>query len=300
MAREFWSGIRSEVQAAIDRVRPRRATVATVGTGTVTITELGETTASTEPLARLAGFDLAANHEVLVADVAGKPLVLGRIQRGAIADQDLTVRNLTVTGTSTGAGGLPTLANGFVAQTATTPAYAGRTLQAGGSISITNPAGILGDPTIALASSVTIATALTLAGKTINTATGIGVVASSAVKTYVGTAVGTTTVTLTSTTVTLVNGIVYDVIGYASAQGSASSTGTLDLLISVAGAADVTGSRCGTASGERPIFAFDMETVTGTGAAVTISMKAKGSATGGTVQSGLVIAVAIPRGPVLG
>ena len=191
--------------------------------------------------------------------------------------------------------------NGLIAQTATTPTYAARGITGtANEVEVTNGNGVAGDPTIGLPASVTIATALTLAGKAINTATGVGVVANSTLKSYTGTSVGTTTVTLASTTVTLVNGIVYDVIGYAAAQGSAPSTGFLDLLISVAGAADATGSRCGTASGERPIFAFDKEVVTGTGAAVTISMKAKTTTGTGTVQSGLVLAVAIPRGPVLG
>jgi len=190
--------------------------------------------------------------------------------------------------------------NGLVAQTATTPAYAARTIQGtANEVEVANGDGVAGNPTIGLPNSVTIATALTLAGKAINTATGVGIVANSAVKTYTGTSVTTTTTTLATATVTLVNGVVYDVIGWAGAQGSAPSTGFLDLIISVGSAADATGTRCGTASGERPIFAFDKEVITGTGATVNVVMKGKTTTGTGTVQSGMVIAVAIPRGPVM-
>lgn len=208
MAREFWSGIRAEVQAAIDRIRPRRATVATVGTGTVTIQELGADAASTEPLARLAGFDLAAAHEVLVADVAGKPMVLGRIQRGAITDQDLTVRNLTVTGTSSGVGGMTALeTNGIVTQTATTPTYAARTITGtANQVSVTNGNGVAGNPTIGLPADVTVANTLTVTGALTQQGAPVGYLAGSiSASTSVNTTTNQTTV-LTTQAITLAAG----------------------------------------------------------------------------------------------
>lgn len=190
--------------------------------------------------------------------------------------------------------------NGLVVQTATTPTYAARTITGtSNEIEVTNGDGVAGNPTIGLPDSVAIATALTLAGKTINTSTGVGIVANWAVKSYTGTSVSTTTKTLVSTTLTLVSGIVYDVIAYAGAQGNAPSTGYIDLIVDIGSAVDEVGSRAGTASGERPIFAFDKQTVTGTGSSITVSMKAKTTTSTGSVSSGILIAVAFPRGPVM-
>lgn len=206
-----------------------------------------------------------------------------------------------VNGTVSGGGGIGSLgSNGLVVQTATTPTYAARTITGtSNEIEVTNGDGVAGNPTIGLPDSVAIATALTLAGKTINTSTGVGVLASWAVKSYTGTSVTTTTTSLVTTTLTLVNNIVYDVIAYAGAQGNAPSGGFIDLLVDIGTAADETGSRAGTASGERPIFAFDMQTITGTGSAITIAMKGKTTTGTGSVSSGILIAIAFPRGPVM-
>jgi hypothetical protein len=209
--------------------------------------------------------------------------------------------DITIASTASGGGGIGTLSpNGIVVQNASTPTYVSRSIAGTtNEIEVTNGDGVSGNPTIGLPDSVAIATALTLAGKTINTTTGVGIVANWAVKSYTSTSVTTTTTSLATTTVTLVNNIVYDVLAYAAAQGNAPSGGFIDLLVDIGTAADETGSRAGTASGERPIFAFDMQTITGTGAAVTVAMKGKTTTGTGSVTSGLLVAIAIPRGPVM-
>lgn len=194
----------------------------------------------------------------------------------------------------------PLTPNGIVVQNASTPTYISRQITGtAGEIEVTNGDGVSGNPTIGLPDSVAIATALTLAGKTINTSTGVGIVANWSVKSYTGTSVTTTTTSLTTTTLTLVNGIVYDVIAYAAAQANAPSGGFIDLLVDIHTAADETGSRAGTASGERPVFAFDKQIVTGTGAAITVAMKGKTTSGTGSISSGILIAIAFPRGPVM-
>lgn len=67
----------------IDEVRPFRATVASVSGGMVTIKRPGVTTAETELRARVVGYDLAVNDEVLCVVVNGKPVVVGQVQRAA-------------------------------------------------------------------------------------------------------------------------------------------------------------------------------------------------------------------------
>lgn len=67
-----------------DRLRARdpfRAIVTGVSDGMVTIRRLEATTGETELRARLPGWNLAADDEVLCLPVSGKPVILGPIQR---------------------------------------------------------------------------------------------------------------------------------------------------------------------------------------------------------------------------
>ncbi len=92
------------IDRRIDRVAPFRAVVKAVGTGVVTIRRTGALANDGEEYARVAGFTLQVDDEVLCQLINGKPVVVGRLQRGAITDLDLTVQDLTVTGTLTGGG----------------------------------------------------------------------------------------------------------------------------------------------------------------------------------------------------
>jgi hypothetical protein len=78
--------------------------VKAVGTGVVTIRRVGASANDSEEYARVAGFNLQVDDEVVCIALNGKPVVIGRLQRAAITDLDLTVQDLTVTGTLTGGG----------------------------------------------------------------------------------------------------------------------------------------------------------------------------------------------------
>lgn len=317
-AHNFWTGLLNRLKTEVGKAQPGIELVGSVSSNLFRTYQRGSSLdATSQPAVRLSKNIPAAGDRVLVAPLAdGSRVVLGKIYESG-EDDTAGAGPTGPTGPAgpagaagaTGATGptgptgnfTPLGSNGLVAQTATTPTFAARTITGtANEVEVTNGDGIAGNPTIGLPNSVTIATALTLAGNVINTSTGVGVVTNSAVKTYTGTNVTTTTTTLATTTVTLVNGIDYDVIGWAGAQGSAPSGAFLDLIIAVGSGGDITGTRCGTAAGERPIFAFNKQVITGTGASVSIVMKAKTTTGTGTVQSGMVIAVAIPRGPVLG
>lgn len=170
------------IEKRIARVEPFRAVVKSVtGGGLVTIRRVESAADDDEEYARVAGFTLQVNDEVVCMLVAGKPVVVGRLQRTTISDLDLTVQDLTITGSLTGGGagatgptgptgpaGLdgatgptgptgPTGAfaalasNGMVAQTATTPTFAARTITGTtNQITVTNGSGISGDPTVAI------------------------------------------------------------------------------------------------------------------------------------------------------
>ncbi len=96
--------IEKMVDKRVERVSAFRAVVKAVGTGVVTIRRVSASADDVEEYARVAGFQLQVNDEVLCQPIAGKPVVIGRLQRGAITDLDLTVQDLTVTGTLTGGG----------------------------------------------------------------------------------------------------------------------------------------------------------------------------------------------------
>lgn len=315
-AHNFWTGLLARLKTEVSRIQPGIELVGSVSSNLFRTYQRGSSLdANSQPAVRLSRNAPQAGDRVLVTPLAdGSRVILGKIYESG---EDDSAAGLGPTGPTGPAGPAGTAgatgptgptgsfsalaSNGLVAQTATTPTFAARTITGtANEIEVTNGSGVAGNPTIGLPDSVTIATALTLAGHGINTSVGVGVVTNSAVKTYTGTNVTTTTTTLATTTVTLVNGIDYDVIGWAGAQGSAPSGAFLDLIISVGSGGDITGTRCGTAAGERPIFAFNKQVITGTGGTVSIVMKAKTTTGTGTVQSGMVIAVAIPRGPVLG
>lgn len=96
------------VDRKIEAVAPFRAIVTGVSGGMVTIKRLGVTTGETELRARVVGFDLDADDEVLCVLVNGKPVVVGEIQRNPL--EQLTIGGDTVGGTES---------------TTTTPAPAG-------------------------------------------------------------------------------------------------------------------------------------------------------------------------------
>ena len=123
-----------------------------------------------------------------------------------------------------------------------------------------------------------------------------GIVTGSDAKGYTSTSVGTSLTTINSCSVTLLTGVVYDVIAVAIMQGNASTSGFLDSYVRIgATGSNVLGMRAGTPSGERPIAAFASSVITGTGAAVTVSARAQGTAGTGSVNDSLVFAVALPR-----
>lgn len=83
-AREFWADIQQDIASAIDKIAPRRGTVDTVSqTLGVKIKEEGASAALGEYYARLVGPKLDVNDEVAYVTIGGKPLILGRIWRGA-------------------------------------------------------------------------------------------------------------------------------------------------------------------------------------------------------------------------
>lgn len=93
------------VAKRVAQVEPFRAVVKSVtGGGLVTIRRVESAADDAEEYARVAGFTLAVNDEVVCILVAGKPVVVGRLQRTAISDLDLTVQDLTITGSLTGGG----------------------------------------------------------------------------------------------------------------------------------------------------------------------------------------------------
>lgn len=124
-----------------------------------------------------------------------------------------------------------------------------------------------------------------------------GIVASSDVKAYSpATSVGTSLTTINSCNITLLNGVVYDVIAVAIMQGNASTSGDIDSYVRIGSTGtNVLGMRTGTAGGERPLAAFASSVITGTGAAVSVSARAQGTAGTGSVNACLVFAVALPR-----
>lgn len=73
-----------------DRLRDRdpfRAIVTGVDDGMVTIRRLGAATGETEPRARIPGWHLAPDDEVLCLPVNGKPVIVGPIQHSETVTQ---------------------------------------------------------------------------------------------------------------------------------------------------------------------------------------------------------------------
>lgn len=173
------------------KLEPFRATVKAIGTGLVTIRRPEASADDDEEYARVAGFTLQVNDEVLCLPTSGKPVVIGRLQRAAITDLDLTVQDLTITGTLTGGGAGATgptgptgpagtngtngtngatgatgptgptgsfsalASNGMIAQTATTPTFAARTITGTtNQVSVSNGSGVSGNPTLSLPSTL--------------------------------------------------------------------------------------------------------------------------------------------------
>ena len=155
------------------KLEPFRATVKAVGTGLVTIRRPEASADDDEEYARVAGFTLQVNDEVLCLPTSGKPVVIGRLQRAAITDLDVNVRNITITGTQTGGGAFSALgSNGIVVQTAVTPTFAARTIASGTNIAVTNGSGVSGNPSIATSLTPTFTTVDTNSGNVTITSDG--------------------------------------------------------------------------------------------------------------------------------
>jgi len=80
-ARDFVNSLQGSIDRAVSRVLPWRASVDSIGDGKVRIRPFESDEVLGEPYAQLAGFDLAPNDEAMVIDVAGRPFVLGKVQR---------------------------------------------------------------------------------------------------------------------------------------------------------------------------------------------------------------------------
>jgi hypothetical protein len=114
-------------------------------------------------------------------------------------------------------------------------------------------------------------------------------------KSYSSTSVSTTEATVLSLSIgPLINGVLYDVIGFGIAQAGGGA-GFLDIGIKLGTDATVFGMRVGTVGGERPVAASDDAPVTGTGASVTVALRAVVTTGTGAVVAAHVFAFAIPR-----
>lgn len=123
------------------KLEPFRATVKAVGTGLVTIRRPEASADDDEEYARVAGFTLQVNDEVLCLPTSGKPVVIGRLQRAAITDLDLTVQDLTITGSLTGGGAGAT---GPTGPTGAASTVTGPTGPTGAASTVTGPTGSTG------------------------------------------------------------------------------------------------------------------------------------------------------------
>jgi hypothetical protein len=83
-------GVYNQVSKVIDSIRPYRAQANAVSNGKVAIKPFEASTALGEYAAQLANFDVVAGTEILVIDVAGRPFVLGTVQRSAPSAHDLS------------------------------------------------------------------------------------------------------------------------------------------------------------------------------------------------------------------
>lgn len=82
VARNIVVMVQNLVRKEVDSIRPRRVIVNDTNIqGRVSIKELGSDEESSEYYARLDGSELVEGDEVLVLDVNGKPVVLGKIIR---------------------------------------------------------------------------------------------------------------------------------------------------------------------------------------------------------------------------
>lgn len=89
-----------KIIAAINKriagIAPFRAVVSSLSAGKVLIIRQGAATADTQAYARLAGFDLAVNDEVLCVNLSGQAIVLGKIQRAAPSNLAVPMLNTPV------------------------------------------------------------------------------------------------------------------------------------------------------------------------------------------------------------
>lgn len=89
-ASDLLGGIYGQVQKLVDTLRPYRAQANAVSNGKVAIKPFEASTALGEYAAQLEGFDVVAGDEILVIDVAGRPFVLGTVQRNSPTARDLS------------------------------------------------------------------------------------------------------------------------------------------------------------------------------------------------------------------
>lgn len=89
-ASDLLGGLTNQIRSAIDSVRPWRAQANSVSGGRVTIKPFEASAPLGELAAQLEGFDVVAGDEILVVDVAGRPFVLGTVQRTTPTARDLS------------------------------------------------------------------------------------------------------------------------------------------------------------------------------------------------------------------
>lgn len=91
--------LRQVYDRQIEAAKAFRAIATGESSGLVTIRRLGATTADTEAYARIPGYQLSANDEVLCVNVNGKPVIVGEIQRSSPSAYAMVVP-LTITKTA--------------------------------------------------------------------------------------------------------------------------------------------------------------------------------------------------------
>lgn len=89
-ASDLLAGIYGQVEKLINTLRPWRAQASAISSGKVAIKPFEASTALGEYAAQLEGFDVVAGDEILVIDVAGRPFVLGTVQRNNPTARDLS------------------------------------------------------------------------------------------------------------------------------------------------------------------------------------------------------------------
>ncbi|MGC4107809.1 MAG: hypothetical protein QM753_15920 [Thermomicrobiales bacterium] len=98
-ASDLLGGLTNQIRSAIESVRPWRAQANSVSNGRVTIKPFEASAPLGELAAQLRGMDVVAGDGILIVDVAGRPFVLGAIQRGNPTARDMSASLFLKNGT---------------------------------------------------------------------------------------------------------------------------------------------------------------------------------------------------------